>query len=214
YVALTRDAQGRRINPGDPDNSLLLLKATGRMEHAGGRRFDTNSWQYKLLRAWIAQGAPYRPKNGDILGVTVTPSEVNFQKPGEKAQITVKAKFPGAEETITALCEFRVVDDAVADVSNTGEVKGIRGGHTPGIISDRGQVLAVRVMVPLEVPAGFRYPKVPEVNYVDREVLAKLRQLNIVPSALSSDTEFLRRVYIDTIGQLPTPEEVKAFLAD
>ena len=214
YVALTRDAQGRRINPGDPDNSLLLLKATGQMEHAGGRRFDTHSWQYQLLREWIAQGAPYKPKNGDILDVTVTPRELKFHKPGEKAPITVKAKFPGGEETITALCEYRVVDDAVAEVSNTGEVKGLRGGDTPVIISYRGQVLAVRVMVPLEVPAGFTYPKVPEVNYVDREVFAKLRQLNIVPSELSSDTEFLRRVYIDTIGQLPSPEEVKAFLAD
>ena len=42
----------------------------------------------------------------------------------------------------------------------------------------------------------------------------RLRLLNMVPSELSSDLEFLRRVTIDTTGQLPTPEEVKAFLAD
>ena len=46
----------------------------------------------------------------------------------------------------------------------------------------------------------------PEVNYIDREVFAKLRRLNIVPSDLSGDAEFLRRVTIDTIGTLPTPE--------
>ena len=49
---------------------------------------------------------------------------------------------------------------------------------------------------------------------IDREVLAKLRRLNIEPSGLSSDEEFLRRVTIDTIGSLPTPDQVRAFLAD
>src|SRR5439155_741763 len=38
------------------------------------------------------------------------------------------------------------------------------------------------------------------------------RRLNIIPSALSSDNEFLRRVYLDTVGLLPTIEESKAFL--
>src|SRR4051812_11974352 len=34
-VAITRDSMGRRVNPADPDASLLLLKATGQVEHAG-----------------------------------------------------------------------------------------------------------------------------------------------------------------------------------
>ena len=55
--------------------------------------------------------------------------------------------------------------------------------------------------------AGFEYPKVVQVNDVDTHVFAKLRRLNMVPSDLSSDTEFLRRVTIDTIGCLPTPDE-------
>jgi Protein of unknown function (DUF1549) len=42
-------------------------------------------------------------------------------------------------------------------------------------------------------------------------VFAKLKRLNIRPSADPSDSEFLRRVYIDTIGLLPPEAEARAF---
>ena len=54
----------------------------------------------------------------------------------------------------------------------------------------------------------------PAVNFIDGEVTAKLRLLNMVPAEATSDGEFLRRVTIDTIGSLPTPDDVRAFLAD
>src|SRR5271165_6512067 len=57
YVALTREALGRRVNSADPDNSLLLLKAVGAVDHGGGRRFGRGDWQYRVFREWIAAGA-------------------------------------------------------------------------------------------------------------------------------------------------------------
>jgi hypothetical protein len=57
YQAVTREVMGRRINSSDPDGSLLLLKATGQVEHGGGMRFSKGSWQYQVLREWIASGA-------------------------------------------------------------------------------------------------------------------------------------------------------------
>src|SRR5262245_2417583 len=53
YQSITRDIQGWRINPTDPDSSLLLLKATGSIEHGGMRRFARGSWQYRMIRDWI-----------------------------------------------------------------------------------------------------------------------------------------------------------------
>jgi hypothetical protein len=215
FFAITRETVGRRINTVDPDNSLLLLKATGQVEHGGSARFSKNSWQYEVLRSWIAAGAPGSYGTGAVKSVAVIPDEIPFNKAGETRAIQVKATYmDGSVNDITCFCDFRTNDDAVAEVTNLGAVKSIRAGSTAVVVSYRGNVLPVRIMVPMVLPAGFAYPKVPEVNYVDREVFARLKKLNMAPSELSSDTEFLRRITIDTTGQLPSPDEIRAFLKD
>jgi hypothetical protein len=215
YLAVSRDVDGRRLNLADPDNSLLLLKATGRVPHEGKTRFGRDSWAYQLLRTWIVQGARWNKDSGAIEKIAITPPEYAFDKPGQRGQLQVRATFAdGATESITSLCDFRTNDEAVVEVTPRGQIAAVRPGDTAVVVSYRGNVLPVRVMVPFEAKAGFRYPDVPQVNFIDREVFAKLRRLNIVPSELSGDAEFLRRVTIDTIGTLPTPKDVRDFLAD
>jgi hypothetical protein len=215
YTALTREVLGRRLDPVNPERSLLLLKATGMVDHGGLRRFGEGSWQHQLFREWIQGGANWRKGSGDVKSIRVNPPEYAFDRPRQTGQLKVLATFAdGDEEDITPFCDFRALDDAVADVTPLGRVTSHRPGDTGVVVIYRGQVLTVRIMVPREAESGFVYPKVPEVNYIDREVFAKLRRLNIVPSDLSGDLEFLRRVTLDTIGTLPTPDEVRKFLAD
>jgi hypothetical protein len=215
YFALTRSSLGRRINPADPDSSLLLLKATGRVSHGGGVLFGRDSWQYKTIRQWIADGAVWHKGSGDVAKITVTPSELAFGKAGQVQQLKVTARFGSGEDAdITSFCDFRSNDDSVADANNLGQARSLKAGSTAIVVTYRGNVVPVRVMVPMELPAGFVYPQVPEVNFIDHQVFARLKLLNMVPSDLAPDTEWLRRVYVDTIGSLPTPEEIRKFVAN
>src|SRR5262249_29479966 len=148
FVAVTRDSAARRINLDDPDNSLLLLKATGQVEHGGSVRFSRSSWQYQVIREWIAAGAPSSQGRGAVKSVAVNPPEMAFKKAGDARAIQVKATFTdGSVSDITCFCDFRTNDEAVAEVSNLGEVKSLKAGSTAIVVSYRGNVLPVRIMV-------------------------------------------------------------------
>ena len=86
YEAVIRSGAGRRIDPVNPDASLLLLKATGQVEHGGFRRFSRDSWAYQLIREWIRQGARRTSGSGAVLRVAVQPGEydVEEQQAGEE----------------------------------------------------------------------------------------------------------------------------------
>ncbi|HEY7158321.1 MAG TPA: DUF1549 domain-containing protein [Gemmataceae bacterium] len=215
YAALAKESRGRRIFPAAPEQSLLLRKMTGQMPHGGGVRIAAGSRDYDTVRTWIAVGVPFgSPDDPTVASIRIQPREriLRFR---ERQQLRVLARYSdGHEADVTAHAKFQSNNDGLASVQPSGLVL---AGETPGDAAIMAGFMNAVDTFRLLVPQAERispYPDVPENNFIDRLVFRKLRQLNILPSELAEDAEYLRRVYLDVLGTLPTPAEARRFFAD
>ena len=213
YAALTRMAYGRRLNKFEPQKSLLLVKATGGLAHAGGRRIAPGSPKQDLLMTWVAQGAHRGDEQGPPPATLEISPEEQVLPRGESLHLLVRAVYAdGTHKDITGTALFKSLDPQVAGVDETGKLLTKDHGQTAIVATYLGRAATVRVLVPQVLPVPF--PTMAANNPVDEFVFARLRQLGIPPSDLCTDAEFVRRVFLDVIGTLPTPDEVRAFQAD
>jgi hypothetical protein len=213
YVTLTRGTDGRRVNRHDPVRSLLFLKPTAAVPHEGGKRFEPNSPYAETLRRWIAEGAASHAPTA-LLALDVFPKFRSFPAPGLKQQLLVTARYAdGSTRDVTADARYSTNNETAAWSDEGGLVTMPNKGEA-AVTVRYGSLIAVSTVVVLRHDPSFTWPNPPENNYIDRLVQAKLRQMEILPSELTTDEEFLRRVSYDVIGVPPTPEEIRAFLAD
>src|SRR6185503_15112051 len=137
-----------------------------------------------------------------------------LKRPANSQQIVVLAHFSnGMVRDVTPLACFSSSDEAVATVDANGLVTGQDRGETAILVRFLEKVETSSLTFLKEIP-GFKWNEPAENNFVDHHIFQKLKQLQILPSDLCTDEEFIRRVTLDVIGMLPTPEETEKFLAD
>lgn len=135
-------------------------------------------------------------------------------KPGVEQQLRVVAHFAdGSSRDVTKLAGYSSNTPQNADVNEDGLIKTLRTGESAMLVRYEGKLSVINVTA-ITDRAGFAWKPLPEHNYIDKHVNAKLQRLKLLPSAIATDAEFLRRAYFDLIGLPPTPEDVSAFLAD
>jgi hypothetical protein len=212
--ALTRGTFARRIDPQHPGDSLVLQKATCSVPHEGGPRFRVGSAEYDLFRRWIAAGARPDPSGTPILQrLEVSPREKVLIAPVDTVSLRATATFSdGSTRDVTQLAVFDP-SDLLVHVAPDGVTRRDRDGESTVSVRYLDKQSTARLAFVHERP-GFVWNAPPENNYIDHRVFEKLRALRILPAPLATDGVFLRRVYLDAIGILPTADEARRFHAD
>ncbi len=214
FNSIVKEGRGRRVNVSAPDHSLFLMKATGRVPHGGGTRLKVDTKDYRLLRDWIAGGLTLGDPNAPhVVSLRVDPASRELTAHATIALKVSAKQSDGREDDVTEYAKFYSNNEALATVSADGVV---RIGDVPGEVAImaayRGEVSVCRILIPRGGPPVTH--QLPQFNFIDTFVDQKLARLNIAPSGACDDATFIRRVYIDLIGKLPTAQAVREFLRD
>lgn len=213
HYRITREIPGRRVDLAVPAASLMVEKSIGAVPHTGGKRFAPESELNKDLVEWIAANCPNDPANvPTCTSLEIYPKQAVLDGEGETQQVTVLAKYSdGTDRDVTSLALFMSNNDNSATISETGLVKAGKRGEAFIMARFATHTVGSQYIV---LPKGlkFEFPQVAAANYVDELVNEKLKKLRIAPSPVCSDEVFLRRVYVDLVGVLPTVEEYSKFM--
>ena len=181
------------------------------MPHQGGVRFKADDPAYQVLLRWVAEGCQDAGPT-PIDKLEVLPENVRLPSDVTTQQITVRAHFKTGEvRDVTDLTVFSVNTAGAATVSDGGFVQFRRTGEAVILVRYLDQIRSARLQY-VRTDPNFVFKAPPPANDIDRFVFAKQKELQLNPAPLASDEVFLRRVYLDTIGVLPTVAEARAFL--
>jgi len=215
YNALVKEARGRRVSLAAPGGSLLVAKTSNTVAHGGGARTTSGSADHQVLSGWVAQGAPWGDDGApQVASVRVSPLQRILNTSSDQQLLVTAVYTDGSTRDVTSASEYTSNATLVADLEEAGHV---HTGNVPGeaaiTINYMGHVTAARITVPRNEGQA-NYPKLDSNNRIDELVWIKLKRMGILPSGTATDSVFLRRLHLDTLGTLPLPEEVRAFESD
>ena len=215
YFCLTREEFGRRINTARPDDALIIEKAVGRVTHTGGKLFEEKSWMYDTLVEWLAAGAPNDPANTPkVVDLEIYPKQAVLEGSDTLQQLTVRAKYSdGTDRDVTRETVFISNNGIAAKADPNGLITSGKPGEA-FIMARFDQITTGTQIISIPKLADYKFPDEPAANYIDTLVYNKHKKIRITPSGLCDDNTFIRRVYLDVIGQLPEAAAVEKFVAD
>ncbi len=215
YYRITEEMVGRRINVALPEQSLLLLKATGKVPHTGGELFTTDSPYYQTLHDWIAAGAP--DDEGEVaepVEIRLEPENLVFDGSVQEVPTRVIARYTdGTSRDVTDLALFQSNNPSVVEIDEGGVVRpGNRGDSFVFARFNRFTIGSEVIVLPTDSKFAWENPE--PANYIDELIYDRLQKLHLLPSEVCDDETFLRRAYLDLSGLPPTVEQYHAFLAN
>lgn len=214
YQRITREIGIRRINLARPDQSLLLLKAVGAVQHSGGKKIEAGSKHYQTLLKWLETGAPLdAAAPPTVTKVEFFPNQAVLEGEGSLQRMIAVAHYSdGTTRDVNDLTSYSTNNDQTASIDATGLVKS--GARGEAFVMARFDTHTVGSQI-LALPANLQFTAAPvQGNYIDQLIGQKLQKLRLNPSPVCTDEEFLRRVNVDIVGLLPTEEEYNAFVKD
>ena len=212
--ALTDDMASRRVSVSSPQASLMLQKPTGQVPHQGGQVLKPGGKYYSILRQWIAEGATYDPQSARVAKIELSPSNPVMQDTDSTQQMQVVATFTdGATRDVTRESFIESADNEVATATLQGTITGLRRGESAILARYEGAFAATTLTV-MGQRTGFSWQEPPANNEIDKFVASKWKRMKILPSPLTDDYEFMRRIFLDLTGLPPDSQALREFVAD
>ena len=213
YDMIVNQHAGRRVSVESPEDSLMLAKPSFAIAHGGGQLMTPASDEYGTILEWLRQGTPYGSGETRLERLEIHPGERVLTGTGERQPVVVVGRLSdGSTRDLTAEVRYAVKDEAVVTLDDDWTVTAKAPGMTTVMARAMGKAAAAQFIVVEESPSrDLQFPE--PASFIDEHVFDKLRSVGVEPFPLSDDRTFLRRVYLDTVGVLPTAEEAEAFLA-
>jgi len=212
--SFTDDIKSRRTNSTSPDNSLMLMKTSGVVPHAGGQLIRPGEAYYEIIRRWIAEGAKLDLNVERVASIKIEPHNPVVQNIGARQQLRVIATYTnGQTRDVTGDAFVESGNTEVAESNRSAVITALRRGEAPILVRFEGSYAATTLTVMGE-RSGFVWKEPESWSNLDQLIAKKWERMKIEPSDLCSDADFIRRIHLDLTGLPPSAEEVLQFTSD